>query len=130
MAEYIDRSVAIARITALEVTEPNATMEDVRRVLADIPATGVTRVWHGEWIPISDGEGAECSECGEYYDVEGNYDMESFKRFCRFYRHCPACGTKMDGGTEDDATYTIYSEMIDEDEVKDGSTVKLPMEER
>lgn len=27
-------------------------------------------------------------------------------------------------------TYTIYSEMIDEDEVRDGSTVKLPMEEK
>lgn len=41
MAEYIERSVAIAKFTALEVTEPNATMADAKRVLADIPAVGV-----------------------------------------------------------------------------------------
>lgn len=36
MAEYIERSVAIAKLTTLEVTEPNATMTDVKRVLADM----------------------------------------------------------------------------------------------
>lgn len=40
MAEYINRGTAIAKLTALEVTEPNATMADARRVLADIPAAG------------------------------------------------------------------------------------------
>ena len=44
MAEYIERSVAIAKFTALEVTEPNATMADARRVLADIPAADVAPV--------------------------------------------------------------------------------------
>lgn len=37
MSKSIDRSVAIARLTALEVTEPNATMADAKRVLADMP---------------------------------------------------------------------------------------------
>ena len=37
MAEYISREVAIAKLTALEVTEPNATMADAKRVLADMP---------------------------------------------------------------------------------------------
>ena len=37
MSKYIDRSVAIARLTELEVTEPNATMADAKRVLADMP---------------------------------------------------------------------------------------------
>lgn len=41
MAEYIERSVAIAKLTALEVTEPNATMADAKRVLADIPGAKV-----------------------------------------------------------------------------------------
>ena len=36
MAEYIERSVAIAKLTALEVTEPNATITDAKRVLADM----------------------------------------------------------------------------------------------
>nr|DAU56533.1 MAG TPA: hypothetical protein [Caudoviricetes sp.] len=46
MAEYIERSVAIAKLTALEVTEPNATMADAKRVLADIPAADVAPVVH------------------------------------------------------------------------------------
>lgn len=98
MAEYIDRSIAIARITAritaLKVTNQLAKMAEVNRVLADIPAADVAPVRRGEWIPISDGEGAECSECGEYYCVEGNHDMESFKRFCQYYRYCPSCGAR------------------------------------
>mgnify|MGYP004471222031 CR=1 FL=1 len=44
MAEYIDRSVAIARLTRLEVTDSNATMADAKRVLADIPAADVAPV--------------------------------------------------------------------------------------
>ena len=37
MAEYINKETAIAKLTALEVIEPNATMTDAKRVLADIP---------------------------------------------------------------------------------------------
>lgn len=36
MAEYIDKGTAIAKLTALEVTEPNVTMADAKRVLADM----------------------------------------------------------------------------------------------
>lgn len=41
MAEYINRGTAIAKLTALEVTEPNATMADAKRVLADMPTEDV-----------------------------------------------------------------------------------------
>ena len=44
MAEYIDRGTAIAKLTALEVTEPNATMTSAKRMLADIPAADVVPV--------------------------------------------------------------------------------------
>ena len=37
MAEYINKETAIVKLTALEVIEPNATMTDAKRVLADIP---------------------------------------------------------------------------------------------
>lgn len=102
MSKYIDCSVAIARLTALEVTEPNATMADTKRVLADIPAADVAPVGHGEWIPISDGEWAECSECGEGYEVSDNGGMTTFKLLCEFYKYCPNCGAKMD---EKEAVY-------------------------
>ena len=37
MSEYINKETAIVKLTALEVIEPNATMTDAKRVLADIP---------------------------------------------------------------------------------------------
>ena len=64
MAEYIDRNVAIARVTALEVTEPFATMLDVRRDLADIPAADVAPV-------------VRCKDC-RY----SGFDPEYGKRWC------------------------------------------------
>lgn len=44
MAEYINRVTAIAKLTALEVTEPNATMADAKRVLADMQTADVAPV--------------------------------------------------------------------------------------
>lgn len=44
MAEYINRGTAIAKLTALEVTEPNATMADTKRVLADMQTADVAPV--------------------------------------------------------------------------------------
>ena len=38
MAEYFERETAIAKLTALEVTEPSATMIDAKRLLAEMPA--------------------------------------------------------------------------------------------
>ena len=44
MAEYIDRGPAIAKLTALDVIEPNATIADAKRLLADMPAADVALV--------------------------------------------------------------------------------------
>lgn len=52
MAEYIERGVAIAKLTALEVAESNATMADARRRLADMPAADVAPVVH--WISVTE----------------------------------------------------------------------------
>lgn len=53
MAEYIDKGAAIAKLTALEVTEPNATMTSAKRLLADMPAADVAPVVH-------------CKDCNHY----------------------------------------------------------------
>lgn len=89
MDEYIGRGTAIAKLTALEVTEPNATMADVRRLLADIPAADVAPVRHGHWIDgfIPDSMLCGCSECG-------------FTCGAHSFLYCPSCGAKMDGETE------------------------------
>lgn len=93
MAEYIDKGTAIAKLTALEVTEPNATMTSAKRLLADMPTADVAPVVHGRWEPCFDenckcrwGFG-KCSNCGqEYYAHAINY-----------YKYCPNCSAKMDG---------------------------------
>ena len=52
MSDYIDRGVAIARLTALEVTNKLATLTDAKRRLADMPAADVAPVVH--WIPVTE----------------------------------------------------------------------------
>lgn len=92
MAEYIDKGTAIAKLTALEVTEPNATMTSAKRLLADVPAADVAPVVHGRWISFLDGDHImperyyRCSRCGR---VESRQQP---------YCHC---GAKMDGGIAD-----------------------------
>lgn len=55
MDEYINRGTAIAKLTALEVTEPNATMADAKRVLADMPTVDAAPV-------------VRCKDCEYSYD--------------------------------------------------------------
>lgn len=85
MAEYIDRGTAIAKLNALEVIEPNATMVDARRLLSDMPAADVAPVVHGRWYYHDDGV-ITCSECGNAESSDSYY--------------CGYCGAKMDGGAE------------------------------
>ena len=47
MAEYIERGTAIAKLTALEVTEPSPTITDAKRLLADMPAADVEKMSDG-----------------------------------------------------------------------------------
>lgn len=93
MTKYVDCSVAIARLTHLEVTEPNATMADVKRVLTDIPAADVAPVVHGRWIgaPICGNENCRCSECGSWHNIHANLRGEIMQKYC------PNCGAKMYG---------------------------------
>lgn len=87
MAEYIERWVAIAKLTALEVTKSNSTMADVRRLLADMPTADVAQVVHGRWKPFGGRyySRKKCSHCG--------WDGQEW---VKFYKYCPNCGAKMD----------------------------------
>ena len=100
MAEYIYRGTAIAKLTALEVTEPNATMADAKRVLADIPAADVTPVVHGRWEDsIDEWLGTDvytCSKCRESYVLVEGTPKENL------WHYCPNCGANMD---EKEAVY-------------------------
>ena len=95
MAEYIKRETAIAKLTALEVTEPSATMIDAKRLLAKMPAADVAPVVHGEWVPSEGNPGfLVCSACGDCYVVDEWADGKK-------WQYCPNCGAKMDGKGEE-----------------------------
>lgn len=55
MAEYINRGTAIAKLTALEVSKPNATIVGAKRLLAEMPTADVAPV-------------VRCKGC-KHYDV-------------------------------------------------------------
>lgn len=88
MAEYIDRGTAIAKLTALEVTKPSATMADAKRLLADMPAADVAPVVHGRWAHLGGDEWC-CSACGFVITTEGSWDKPAKK-------YCEDCGARMD----------------------------------
>lgn len=69
----------------------------LQMLLCDAPSAVVQEVKRGEWIPISDGEWAECSECGEGCGVSENGGMAAFSLFQKIYKYCPNCGARMDG---------------------------------
>ena len=86
MAEHIDRGTAIAKLTALDVIEPNATMVGAKRLLAEIPAADVAPVVHGRGMPFHSeaaGDIQYCSACEIGFDAKTDY--------------CPNCGANMDG---------------------------------
>nr|DAG50543.1 MAG TPA: PROTEIN/RNA Complex, archaeal, ribosomal, 50S, protein.0A [Caudoviricetes sp.] len=85
MAKYIDQSVAIARLTHLEVTKPTATMTDAKRALADMFPADVVPVVHGRWVPFHSeaaGDIQYCSACEIGFGAKMDF--------------CPNCGAKMD----------------------------------
>lgn len=91
MAEYIEKNVAIARLTALEIGNPCATMTDAKRQIADTRPADVAPVVHARWVSFLDGDHImperyyRCSRCGR---------VESRRQpYCH-------CGAKMDGGDE------------------------------
>ena len=72
MPEYIAKSVAIARLTILEIGNPRATIEDARRTIADTRPADVDTV-------------TRCKDC-EKSDV-----TEFGKRYCKESMGC-FCG--------------------------------------
>lgn len=101
MPRYVDLD-KLPRVGLWRDPEDHGAMVELRDVIqalrqAEAQTGEVAPVVHAKWIPIADGAGAECENCGEYYDSTGACDpMKGFRLFAKFYRHCPNCGAKMD----------------------------------
>lgn len=93
--EYILRSIAIARLTALEVTDPFATIADAKRVLANMDAADVAPVVHEKWLldRWPSWPHRECSRCKIM--IPRTKEVPD-----QYWQYCPNCGARMDGGNE------------------------------
>ena len=93
--EYILRSIAIAKLTALEVTNPFATIADAKRVLADMDAADVVKVVHGKWLldRWPSWPHRECSRCKIM--IPRTKEVPD-----QYWQYCPNCIAQMDGGNE------------------------------
>lgn len=96
MSRYIDEDDVRAAVTAWDMQDLYLPIHFLD-LLEDVPTADVQEVKRGEWIPISDGEWAECSECGDGCGVSENGGMAAFSLFQKFYKYCPNCGARMDG---------------------------------
>ena len=93
--EYILRSIAIAKLTALEVTDPFATIADAKRVLADMDAADVVKVVHEKWLldRWPSWPHRECSRCKIM--IPRTKEVPD-----PYWQYCPNRGARMDGGAE------------------------------
>lgn len=93
--EYILRSIAIAKLTALEVTNPFATIADAKRVLADMDAADVVKVVHGKCLldRWPSWPHRECSRCKIMFPRTKEVPDQ-------YWQYCPNCIAQMDGGNE------------------------------
>lgn len=95
MAEYIEKNVAIARLTALEIGNPCATITDAKRQIANTRPADVAPVVRTRWAHLGGDEWC-CPVCGFVLTTEGSWDKPTKK-------YCEDCGAKMDGGADHEA---------------------------
>ena len=98
---YIERDALIDALYEADAI----TMKGVA-IINQFPAADVAPVVHGEWLNFNgDFSTAECDKCGELYEVspEEKPCEDFFSAFKKFYKFCPTCGCKMDGGEKHEA---------------------------
>lgn len=110
MAKYIEREAALALVMPDDPTDEKAAVtiatakKLVRKVLKDTPTADVVPVVHGKWLNFyGDYRTAECSVCANQHEVtfDGESNGALFDGFKQFYKYCPSCGARMDGGADD-----------------------------
>ena len=98
MAEYIEREAALHAILG-EPTESHYPSWYAERIKA-LPAADVVPVVHGHWIWHEEEFEYECSACHCRFGY--NHMFELFDHGFQYANWCPNCGSKMDGGADND----------------------------
>lgn len=76
----------------------------VRTVLTTAPTVDAVPVVHGRWNKTQEPLGwrdvdcIECSNCHEIWLIDEDYGFDDLE----FWKYCPNCGAKMDGGNENE----------------------------
>ena len=102
MDEYIKRIDANYAVTDA-IWHGKRSMHDVASAINSVHSADVAPVRHGRWLNFyGDFSTAECDICAEIYEVSPDEPCrkEFFDAFKEFYKFCPNCGAKMDGGAD------------------------------
>lgn len=104
MAEYITREVLLAQLRAMESYNVSPMYrrgyDDCVATVLKMPAADVVPVVHGRWDDSgrytfpSGAAAVRCTNCGCAL-TESEYRLNN-------WNYCPVCGTKMDGGADDE----------------------------
>jgi len=88
MKEYIEREAALAYKQPIGAYGMYISSDDIK----SIPAADVVELKHATWL--IHGFSCPCSNCG--YDL--GYAGTPLEPTLAFFKYCPNCGAKMDGG--------------------------------
>ena len=92
MSDYIKREDAVETARLHRVNGYHLTI-NIADEIEKLPSADVAPVRHGRWVVIDAGA-LRCSFCGvSFPDLHPLYEKA---------RYCPCCGSKMNGGDEDE----------------------------
>ena len=105
MDEYIEREAAIKAIEKADYTliandADSCKADYLREIIESVPAADVVPVVHGHWIWHEEEFEYECSACHCRFGY--NHMFELFDHGFQYANWCPNCGSKMDGGADND----------------------------
>lgn len=103
LIEFLKRTSAMLKPDMDDFLTRDNMLLNFRQYVALQPTENVAEVKRGEWLNFArDFRTAECSKCGELYDVSDHEPTEEyFNAFKQLYNFCPNCGADMRGKKDD-----------------------------